>query len=688
MKLCGLTFTKESIGDIQQIVEANPAISRRSLSRQLCELFDWRSVTGQFKEVVCRKALAMLQNLGHIKLPDIVPVPGFKTPSTPRTPYQRPAVACSLQELGRVELILIDNPRSEQADIWKSLIAGHYLGDSVFFSGLRYLVQSSVHGYIGALSFGSAAFRITARDSFIGWDEQTRQNNLHQVIGNSRFFIHPEVRVPHLASHILGKAVRLLRQDWRNKFGVRPLLVETFVDSSRFAGTSYRAANWIHVGSTSGRGRQDQKRDRVGTPKEIYLYPLQRKWREMLGGSIKKTVIPTGDWAEQEWGRAPLGDARLVERLVTLGRDRYAKPQASIPQTCGSRAKTKAAYRFFDHKKATLQNILQPHIESTTRRVADEKIVLAIQDSSSLNYSTHPATENLGPIGSSPEGIVGLMLHATLAVNPEGTPLGIIDAQCWARKPEEYGKKAKRHSLPIEEKESNKWLKSFNAAANIAKSCPETTVVSVGDREADIYELFALAEKTPNAPLLLARAHHDRKLAAEQGHLLERLSQCPEAGIQEILIPRRGSRPARTAQLSVRYSKVTLAAPKKNTNGKPLSIWAILATEENAPEGLEPLKWVLLTTAPTENFEDACERLAWYAKRWNIEIFFRTLKSGCLQLFPASLKPLPCKGYADHPFVNFIPNISVAVLSTSMEQTQITPLNHYNKKVIPSQKTA
>jgi hypothetical protein len=152
-----------------------------------------------------------------------------------------------------------------------------------------------------------------------------------------------------------------------------------------------------------------------------------------------------------------------------------------------------------------------------------------------------------------------LCLHATLAINPVGTPLGIIDAQCWARNPEEYGKKAKRHSLPIEEKESNKWLKSFRAATSIAKSCPEKTAVSVGDREADIYELFSLVERTPNAPFLLVRARHDRKLAAEQGHLLEHLSQCPEAGIQELVIPRRGNHPARTARLTVRHSKVTLA---------------------------------------------------------------------------------------------------------------------------------
>jgi hypothetical protein len=629
MKICGLPFTEETIGDIQRTVDADPATSRRLLSKRLCELLDWRSATGRLKEISCRKAVSILHRRNLVRLPDAVPVPGFQVRSA-RKPFIRSAVACTLAELGSVDMILIDSPRSEHADIWKSLMADHYLGERTFYSGLRYLVHSSVLGYLGALSFGSAAFRISARDNAIIWDDQTRSKNLHHIIGNSRFYIHPSVRVPHLASHVLGKVMRLVRGDWHKRYGTKPLLVETFVDTSRFSGTSYRAANWIHVGSTSGRGRQDKNRDATLTPRDIYLYPLHRNWRELLGGSSEIIVAPAGDWAEQEWGSAPLGDSRLVQRLVTLGRDRYARPQASIPQTCGSRAKTKAAYRFFDHERATLQNLIAPHIESTTRRIAGEKVVLAIQDTTTLNYSTHPATENLGPIGSSPTGIIGLILHGTLAVNTEGTPLGLLDAQCWARNPEEYGKKAKRHSLPIEEKESNKWLKSFQAATATAKSCPDTTIVSVGDREADIYELFALADKTPKAPYLLVRARHDRKLAEEQGQLLEHLNSCLEAGIQEIVVPRRGNRPARTARLSIRYSKVTLAQPKRVAEASQLSIWAVIAEEQQVPEGVEPLKWVLLTTAPVENFEDACERLVWYTQRWTIEVFHRTLKSGCL----------------------------------------------------------
>ena len=361
----------------------------------------------------------------------------------------------------------------------------------------------------------------------------------------------------------------------------------------------------------------------------MYVYPLHRRWRELLGGSIKEETSPTGDWAEEEWGQASLGDTRLKQRLISLGRDRYAHPQASIPQTCGSRSKTKAAYRFFDHERATLQTLLSPHIEATTKRVAKEKVVLAIQDTTSLNYGTHPATENLGPITNIPSGVVGLMLHSSLAVNTEGTPLGLLAAQCWARDPAEFGKKAKRHKLPIEEKESNKWLTSFKAATATAAACPDTTVVSVGDREADIYELFALAAQTPKAPLLLVRAQHDRKLQEEQGRLAKHMNECPEAGLQEIIVPRKGNRPARNAQLSIRYSQVVLAPPTGKEDRAPLSIWAILADEKGPPEGIDPLRWLLLTTAPTDNFTEACEHLSWYTKRWTIEVFHRTLKSGC-----------------------------------------------------------
>ena len=629
MLISGQTFSPETVEQIQAIVDEAPDISRRSLSRRVCELLSWRRPDGRLKDMSCRKALARLHKSGTLRMPDATQAHSFGRRVVSQA-YDRPSVSCSLQELGEVTLVLIDGRQSEEAQTWKSLMTLHYLGDRLFCAGLRYLVHSSKHGFLGALAFSPAAFRVSARDQFIGWNDQDRLANLDRIVSNSRFFIHPEVRVPHLASHVLGKVLRRLKQDWLRRFGRAPLLVETFVEQKRFTGTSYRAANWVHVGTTAGRGRQDARHQKALPAKEMYVYPLDRKWRELLGGSIREDAphIPT-DWAEGEWGRASLGDTRLVERLITIGRDRYARPQANIPQTCGSRSKTKAAYRFFDHKETTLQNLLAPHIEATTKRVAEEKIVLAIQDTTSINYGTHPATTGLGPIGSISTGVVGLMLHGTLAVNTEGTPLGLLAAQCWARDPADSGKKAKRQQLPIEQKESYKWLASFKAATAAATACPGTTVVSVGDREADIYELFAEALRTPNAPFLLVRALHDRKLLEEQVLMSEYLSRCPEAGIQEIAVPRKGSQPARTAKLSVRYSKVMFAPPAGKDNLPPLSVWVVLAEEDNPPEGIDPLCWVLLTTAPTDSFEAACERLSWYAKRWTIEVFHKTLKSGC-----------------------------------------------------------
>jgi hypothetical protein len=628
MLVCGQTFSPETLKNIQGLIDKTPDISRRELSRRVCELLAWRHPTGRLKDMSCRKALSRLQRTGALRMPDAVKNLAFTRRSV-WPEFVRSPVSCSLQELGNVTLVLVDNRLSEEAHTWNSLMNLHYLGARLFCAGLRYLVHSSVQGWLGALAFSPAAFRVSARDQFIGWSEQGRLDNLDRVIGNSRFFIHPEIRVPHLASHVLGKALRRLPRDWQSRYGKEPLLVETFVEQRRFTGTSYRATNWIHVGTTAGRGRQDSQHQAALPPKEMYVYPLHRRWRELLGGSIKEETAPTVDWAEEEWGQASLGDIRLKQRLISLGRDRYAHPQASIPQTCGSRSKTKAAYRFFDHERATLQTLLSPHIEATTKRVAKEKVVLAIQDTTSLNYGTHPATENLGPITNIPTGVVGLMLHSTLAVNTEGTPLGLLAAQCWARDPAAFGKKAKRHKLPIAEKESNKWLTSFKAATATAAACPATTVVSVGDREADIYELFALAAQTPKAPLLLVRAQHDRKLQEEQGRLAKHMNECPEAGIQEIIVPRKGNRPARNAQLSIHYSQVVLAPPTGKEDSAPLSIWAILAAEQGPPEGIEPLRWLLLTTAPTDNFTEACEHLSWYTKRWTIEVFHRTLKSGC-----------------------------------------------------------
>ncbi|MEI6157270.1 MAG: IS4 family transposase, partial [Atribacterota bacterium] len=369
----------------------------------------------------------------------------------------------------------------------------------------------------------------------------------------------------------------------------------------------------------------------------IFLYPLHRHWRSRLRYNENQEPIPPpsslapdADWVEVEFQGVNCGDTRLKKRFFTLVRDFYACPSGNIPQVCGSKAKTKACYRFFDHPEITMNTLLTPHYEATQRRVAQEPLVLVLQDTTFLNYQTHTDTEGLGPIGTSPEGVLGLILHDSLAVTPAGVPLGLVDIQCFTRDQETFGKKHQRKHLPIDGKESHRWLKSFDATTLLKTQCPQTTVVSIADREADIYDLFLRATRTPKAPKLLVRSFQKRALLDEDLSYLEKLQKEPSAGIQTLTVPRRKNRKARVANLSVRFLEVTLKPPKDRPREKPVTLWAVSAREEEPPpEGAEPIEWVLLTTMPVHTFQDACERIEWYCMRWLIEVYHRTLKSGC-----------------------------------------------------------
>lgn len=638
MTIGGQHIDEGIIARIQGIIDGNPGAKRGALSRRICEHLKWRSRNGRLKEVSARKLLSRLDREGKIRLVQAERFGGQR--NSRREVEQVPAEAVqtgALEELQPVELVLVGSADSEVSRIWNDLMDRyHYLGSGPLCGAqLRYLIRSKKQGWIGALSFSGAAWAVQARDRWIGWSSALREKNLNQVVANSRFLIVPQWKVPHLASHALGLAVKRLRTDWRGRYGYEPLLVETFVDKERFEGTCYRAANWIAVGETQGRGRQDHAHANRSTVKRIFVYPLDRQARGRL---CEGTITPplaaakarSEDWAEAEFGAVDLGDQRLNRRLLEIARDFYARPQAQIPQACQTRARTKATYRFFKHPNTAMEQLLEAHRKSTWQRIAEQKVVLCPQDTTSLNYSTHPATQNLGPIGSSKDSIIGLMVHDTMAFSVEGTPLGLLDAQCWARDAGEFGKKRQCHQKPIEQKESYKWLRSFHSVAQAQRECPDTMLVSMGDREADIYELFDLALQDPKGPKLLVRAEHDRLLADDQGHLRPVVASQPEAGIQEIHVPRRGAVAARVARMSVRFAEVTLKPPKRKREYGPLKLWAVLAEEIDPPAKITPLCWMLLTTCTVISFDQAIEKIAWYTKRWGIEIYHRTLKSGCL----------------------------------------------------------
>jgi len=374
-------------------------------------------------------------------------------------------------------------------------------------------------------------------------------------------------------------------------------------------------------------------------PKDIYLYPLyplKRKWKQVLCAEPSVALCSTtrpempADWTEEEFGTVPFFDERLKQRLFTLVADFFAQPGELIPQVSnGSAAKTKAAYRFFKNSNVDMQTLLRPHIESTIERLRSHPVILAVQDTTTLSYTGHPP-EGAGPINTSQNTAVGLMLHDTMAFTAEGTPLGLLNVQCWARDSKEAGKKYRRHQLPIEEKESIKWLVSYRAVAEAQKLCSNTTLISVGDREADLYELFQEAIQDPYGPKLLIRAERTRNRKVEQEDLWQRMKAEPVGGWLDVAVARRGSRPARTARLQIRFAQVVLRPPAKSKQLPPVSVWAVYAREVGySPKVKEPIDWMLLTTVKTESFEQACERLTWYSRRWGIEVYHRTVKSGC-----------------------------------------------------------
>jgi hypothetical protein len=633
----GREFPLAVIERIRQTVEEQPELSRAALSRLVCEWLNWRQPNGQWREMSCRMALRKLAHRELITLPaprHAPPVRKAIEPSELLREHEK--IDCALKELGPIELVPVRGGQSPESRLWKAMVAGHHYAGYQPLVGaqLRYLIRCR-QGWLGALGFSAAARQVAARDQFIGWNARARRVHREEVVANSRFLLLPWVQVKNLATKVLALAVKRLAADWQRVYGYRPLLLETYVDQERFRGTCYRAATWVHVGHTAGRGRQDRQCRPQRSVKDIYLYPLAADWQRRLcreplrcGGQLTAS-----SWAQQEFATVPC-DRRVRHRVASVAEAFYAQPQANIAQACGSRATTKAAYRLFSHRNLSLPKLLAAHAASTVERLRAQQVVLAVQDTTTLNYSTQLATEGLGPIGYRKERGQGLVVHDTMAFSPEGVALGLLDVQVWARDEKEFGKKAQRKQRSIEQKESRKWLLSFEAAASAQRELPATVVVSVGDREADVYELFELAASRADHPKLLVRAEQDRLLSEGQGQLWAAVEAQPRLAEQVVRVPRRcarGSTPAqppRTARLAIRFAAVTLKPPQR-PGLSALPLWAVLAQEVDAPAGSRPLEWMLLTTLAVTDVDGAIEKLKWYAHRWQIEVYHRTLKSGC-----------------------------------------------------------
>jgi hypothetical protein len=346
---------------------------------------------------------------------------------------------------------------------------------------------------------------------------------------------------------------------------------------------------------------------------------------------------PTTDlaWVEEELQQLDLKDRRLEQRARKLLGEFFCQPGSAIPQACGDWASAKAAYRFFANERVDSEALLESHRQATLERMGQHRVILAVQDTSSINYSTHPCTAGLGYIGSHRQN-QGLHLHSTLALTPEGQCLGVIDAQLKARASLRRARerKATINRKPVEEKESVKWLRGFEAARECVEQLPlQNQIVSVCDREGDLYELLLLGQQHRGRVDVLVRAVCKRRVKGEERFVWELVAAEAPLGQQKVKLPRRPGRAAGEVTLEIRCREVELPPPQDKARhfGKrePLRVWAIEARQVVPKAARDPICWRLLTTIPTQNLAQACEKVAWYTQRWQIEIFHKILKSGC-----------------------------------------------------------
>ena len=347
------------------------------------------------------------------------------------------------------------------------------------------------------------------------------------------------------------------------------------------------------------------------------------------------------EWIADELATLDLGDVRLDRRCHAILHGLFSKPTLSIPAACGGLAETTAAYRFFDNDRVDDYELLCPHRDATLKRIRQERVVTLAQDTSELDY-TRPeeVVDGAGPLTYETQR--GFHLHPLVAFTPQRLCLGVVDAEIWGRDPGEFGKRRDKASKPIEDKESFRWLQGYRRACAVAQECPTTQIISVSDAEGDIYECFLAARAEPGQRKAdwIIRASQDRLLIKNPStedagirKLRQALTAAPVSGTVELEVAKKLGRRKRTATMTVQSVTVRLKPPDRRTD-PPLyldevSINAVLVREVEPPAGEEPIEWLLLTNLPVDTFAQAITVVEYYACRWQIEIFFKVLKSGC-----------------------------------------------------------
>ena len=604
-------------------------LSRSALARELCLQENWFGRVGRLCLASARKLLPRLAEELGVRLPEAEAME-FDPHARPASDFADSSVSCSLRELGPLSLEAVASP--EERRRWEAMIETHHPEGWRRPPGgqVRYRVRSERYGVLGGIGFTAAGMQLGPRDDVVGWSGDARVANIGRVVCNHRFLLLPGVRVKGLASRVLRLATGRIADDWAAAYGERPVLVQSFTGPGQ-SGLSYRAAGWKCCPQlTSGR--------RSGVRRAVWLRPLVEGWQQVLCGEPERvlgwsgSIYCAGGWAAREYGRSTHPDGRIRRRIAQMGAAWVNRLGEHLPSIFPGRAEQTAAYRLLSNDAVTMDHILDSHFEQTVERCGAERLVLAVQDTTTLNYDGLSTTSGLDELGGGGKGSAGILAHFGVAVNAVGRPLGMYTVDTDFRQ--------------ADDKDSVRWVDGLERAQELARACPDSRVVTVCDREGDFWELLSRAEQTGAALLVRASRGTQRRVALASGgdaDLWDHVLETDPVGGRKIEVPACGGpnrRRGRTAKLTLRCTPVDLLPPKDRESEPPVRMIAVSALEEDPPrrpalpaskqrkQKNKPLHWMLLTTEGQADLDTARTVLRWYELRWRIERFFHALKVG------------------------------------------------------------
>ena len=609
--------------------------STLSLAKELCEKTNWRNQAGDLCIAQAINALPKIEEHLKISRPKQPRILRSKPTSSTVSVQENTEISCSLHQLGKITLELVDSRKS--AASWQNMMACfHPIGAHRRKGGARkYFIKSSQYGTLGGISFHNGEWAVKQRDQFIGWSHEARYNtkNLQKIVLNSRFLILPHIKVTNLASHALCLAEKTLPRDWDKKYGVKPLWMYTYVNPAHYKGTCYIAAGWEKIGHTSG------ERDDQGIRKTIMGKALNPNFKKLLCYEKKRLYFPRSvnlyvenstQWEDMEYGGCSHPDSRVQKRIKAVGARWVEAPSAPLAQKFPCLAERQAVTRLLSNPRVTMDDILESHRSATAHRCLHQNKVLVIQDSTTLNLENlKHSTKGLHSIGGKGTGIC---VHASVVFNQEGVIQGCLNLDGEYR-----NQVADQQTQGEDARESYRWIEGLQIASDLSNACGSqsahipTRVINVGDRESEMWQYYEEYEKlkasSPHLGFVVrCKMGHRRKVSVNhQGvsklvSLENHMESMPLLGQAKIFIE------GEPQKLDLRMSRVKLMAPQsKKPTISSVEVSCVLASLADNPTK----KWFLTSSegSAQPTVEEAYRIVDHYSKRWRIEEFFRTLKT-------------------------------------------------------------